>query len=35
MFRYSIYNPLKETPVEMGEIGKDQLLNVFEKFPYL
>ena len=34
MFRYSICDPLKSEPLEMGEIEKDQILEVFERFPW-
>jgi hypothetical protein len=34
MFRYSICDPLKEMPVEMGAIDKSQMLDVFDRFPW-
>ncbi len=34
MFRYSICDPLKESPVEMGSIEKSQMLDIFDRFPW-
>ncbi|NVO33011.1 hypothetical protein [Hymenobacter lapidiphilus] len=34
MFRYSICDPLKSEPIEMGEINKEKILDTVEGFPW-
>ena len=34
MFKYSICDPLKKEPIEMGSIEKDKILDVLDKFPW-
>jgi len=34
MFRYSICDPLKKDPIEMGDIEKDKILDIFDRFPW-
>jgi hypothetical protein len=34
MFRYSICDPLKQDPIEMGEIGKEEVLDILDRFPW-
>lgn len=33
-FRYSVCDPFKPDEIEMGEIEKDCIMDVFEKFPW-
>jgi hypothetical protein len=33
-FRYSVCDPFKPEVIEMGEIKKDRILDVFDKFPW-
>jgi hypothetical protein len=35
MFRYSVCDPLKKDPIEMGEIEKGKILEVLDKFPWI
>jgi hypothetical protein len=35
MFRYSICDPLKPEPVEMGTIEKDEIIDILNNFPWL
>jgi hypothetical protein len=35
MFRYSICDPLRKDPIEMGDIAKEKILDILEKFPWL
>ena len=34
MFRYSICDPLKPEPIEMGDIEKGKILDVFDRIPW-
>lgn len=34
MFRYSICDPLKKDPIEMGDIEKEKVLDIVERFPW-
>ena len=34
MFRYSICDPLKKDPIEMGEIEKEKILDIVDRFPW-
>jgi hypothetical protein len=34
MFTYSICDPLRKDPIEMGEIEKEKILEVFDRFPW-
>jgi hypothetical protein len=34
MFRYSICDPLKKEPIEMGEIDMGKIMDVLDKFPW-
>lgn len=34
MFTYSICDPLQKQPIEMGEIEKDRILDVLDRFPW-
>jgi hypothetical protein len=34
MFRYSICDPLKSEPIEMGEIEKGKILDIVDRFPW-
>jgi len=34
MYRYSICDPLKSEPIEMGEIDKGKILDVVDRFPW-
>ena len=34
MFRYSICDPLKKDPIEMGDIRKEEVLDVVDRFPW-
>lgn len=34
MFTYSICDPLKKDPIEMGEIEKDKILDILDRFPW-
>jgi hypothetical protein len=34
MFRYSICDPLKKEAIEMGDIGKEIVLDILDKFPW-
>lgn len=34
MFTYSICDPLKKDPVEMGEIEKEKIPDILERFPW-
>ena len=34
MFRYSICDPLKKEPIEMGEIERGKILDIVERFPW-
>jgi hypothetical protein len=34
MFRYSICDPLKNEPIEMGEIEKEKILDILDRFPW-
>ena len=35
MFRYSICDPLKHEPIEMGEIDKRKILDIVDRFPWM
>lgn len=34
MFRYSICDPFKKAPIEMGEIEKGEIIEVLDRFPF-
>jgi hypothetical protein len=34
MFRYSICDPLKNEPIEMGEVEKAKILDIVDRFPW-
>jgi hypothetical protein len=34
MFRYSICDPLKNGPIEMGEVEKAKILDIVDRFPW-
>ena len=34
MFRYSICDPLKKDPIEMGEIEREKILDIVDRFPW-
>src|SRR5688572_9936688 len=34
MFGYSICDPLRKEPIEMGSIEKDKIIDVLDKFPW-
>lgn len=34
MFRYSICDPLKSNPIEMGEIEREKILDIVDRFPW-
>ena len=34
MFRYSICDPLKKEPIDLGDIEKDKILDVVDKLPW-
>ncbi len=34
MFRYSICDPLKKEPIDLGEIEKDKILDILDKLPW-
>lgn len=34
MFRYSICDPLKKEPIEMGAIERGKILDILERFPW-
>jgi len=34
MFRYSICDPLKKEPIEMGDIDKGKILDILDRFPW-
>ncbi|SHG63932.1 hypothetical protein SAMN04488109_1189 [Chryseolinea serpens] len=34
IFRYSICDPLKKDPIEMGAIGKEEILDILDRFPW-
>ena len=35
MFRYSICDPLKPEPVEMGEVDKSKIMDILDRFPWI
>ncbi|MGC3946403.1 MAG: hypothetical protein QM762_18095 [Chryseolinea sp.] len=35
MFRYSICDPLKKDPIEMGEIDKEKIPDLVDRFPWI
>ncbi len=34
MFRYSICDPLRKEPIELGDIEKDKILDTFDRIPW-
>lgn len=34
MFRYSICDPLKKDPIEMGDIEKEKIIDILDRFPW-
>ena len=34
MFRYSICDPLRNEPIQMGEVEKGKILDIVDRFPW-